>query len=128
MTPDQPSPPATRDIHAAVFNALSRALAEGNCFVPLSVREQPTTAIELEIELGIRADERARIAAVINPDLVDAVARWFDEDDRLKMYLYSRRPDFFPTAWKERSDQLQQDLRRWARLLRGESGDDADAH
>lgn len=59
----------------------------------------------------IAAAERARLRAEIDPARLELLADWFDDDDEFKAST-------FPDTWPERSDEVQQDLRRWAALLR----------
>jgi hypothetical protein len=73
---------------------------------------------------AIDAGIRSHLAAEIDPARLDQLADWFDDDDKLKMWLYEQRPDVFPRAWNERGNAVQTDLRQWAKLLRGARADD----
>lgn len=64
-------------------------------------------------EAVIRADERKRIRREIDPAMLDKLADWFDTDDGFKVAM-------FPETWPERSHEVQDDLRRWAKVIRGE--------
>jgi hypothetical protein len=72
----------------------------------------------------LERDFRERLAREIDPAKLDQIAGWFDDDDKLKMWLYEQRPDVFPRAWNERGNAVQTDLRQWAKLLRGARADD----
>ncbi len=58
------------------------------------------------------AAERERMAALIPPERLRQLADWFDTDDEFKTTM-------FPTTWRDRGDEVQKDLRRWADLLDG---------
>jgi hypothetical protein len=71
---------------------------------------------------------RSHLAAEIDPARLDQLAAWFDDDDKLKMWLYEQRPDVFPRAWNERGNAVQTDLRQWAKLLRDRREDQDHGH
>ncbi len=52
------------------------------------------------------------MAALIPPERLRQLADWFDTDDEFKTTM-------FPTTWRDRGDEVQKDLRRWADLLDG---------
>jgi hypothetical protein len=60
--------------------------------------------------------ERERLAAVISAGQFRKLADWFDTDDEFKEAM-------FPETWSpgSRKDDVQQDLRRFADLLGGET-------
>jgi hypothetical protein len=88
--------------------------------------------IELVHQAGLamyergRADERQRLATVVSAEQFRKLAAWFDEDDEVKMMLFSEDPTL-PGTWRERGRELQDGLRRFADLLAGDvaaSGED----
>jgi hypothetical protein len=73
-------------------------------------------AYEHGYETG-RADERAKLSAVISPERLRDLAGWFDDDDALKMLL-AAADESLPVAWRQREHGLQDDLRKIADVLR----------
>jgi len=58
--------------------------------------------------------ERERIASEISPDRLEELAGWFDDDDDFKAIIFPQ------TLGRARGHDVQDDLRHWAKLLRGE--------
>lgn len=55
--------------------------------------------------------ERQSIREQIPPERLEQLADWFDTDDEFKTTM-------FPETWPTRGNEVQQDLRRWAKILR----------
>jgi hypothetical protein len=103
-----------------------RVIYKGDTAVPDDVVCWHLACLEIESQASAAAisnqataAERARLAAVISPEQFRKLAAWFDEDDQVKMWLYSDRPDIFPSTWEERGTAIQDDLRKFADLLDG---------
>jgi hypothetical protein len=110
--------PTARAKLAAIMAAVRRyhlvCAAPGD---PLRDARMSITMAELfigQLLLRAAADERERIAGVIEPGHLRKLADWFDTDDWFKTTM-------FPETWPERADEVQQDLRAWADLLTGET-------
>ena len=72
-----------------------------------------TSEMTARFARGVQKWERERIAGEIDPAKLEKLAEWFDADDEFKEAM-------FPTTWRDRGHDVQDDLRCWAKLLRGE--------
>jgi hypothetical protein len=102
---------------ADVAEALHRVTCPGSsCTTVLSGHHLVRARAALEAAAPhIRTDERERIAGEIDPAMLEKLAGWFDADDEFKEVM-------FPTTWRDRGQEVQNDLRHWAELLRGGDG------
>jgi hypothetical protein len=99
-------------VEQAIRDAADAWAREHGCRDIVACNQTPLAAFEA----GMKA-ERERLAALIDPGQLDKLADWFDADDEFKMTM-------FPEKWPpgSRANEVQQDLRSWARALRGDTG------
>ena len=104
-------------IDAGIAKAESLNISPGSVDSPELIARFIAAEVLRVATPAIAAAARKRIREQIDPDMLDKLAEWFDSDNEFKVAM-------FPGKWPERGHEVQDDLRRWAKVIREVPGDD----